>query len=72
MVAYVMQCIGSFILVGEEIPTYPFVLANNDILNINDSYLAELEAEHNRCGYQDFIDKFLQFPPPENQPVEPV
>ncbi|KAI9703449.1 MAG: hypothetical protein M1820_005922 [Bogoriella megaspora] len=61
-------CIGSFDVVGQEIPTYPFVVANNDILNINDSYLATLESVHQSCGYADWFDKYLQFPPPGNQP----
>ena len=65
-------CIGSFLLVGQEIPTYPFVMANNEILNLNQSTLDDLESMHYKCGYADFYDKYLTFPPPGNQPAEPV
>ena len=65
-------CIGSFIIVGQEIPAYPFVLANQEILGLDQSTLDKMEALHNKCGYADFIDKYLTFPPPGNQPEEPV
>jgi carboxypeptidase D len=65
-------CIGSFVLVGQEIPTYPFVAAHQEILGLDQETMDKLEKMHNHCGYADFIDKYLQFPPPGNQPEEPV
>ncbi len=50
-------CIGEFLRVGQEIPTFDFVKANNDILNLNDTFMAELEQQHINCGYRDYIDK---------------
>ncbi|KAL9073142.1 MAG: hypothetical protein Q9157_004855 [Trypethelium eluteriae] len=61
-------CIGSFDVVGQEIPTYPFVAANNEILNLNQSTLDTLASQHESCGYAKFIDTYMQFPPPGNQP----
>ncbi|KAK5168933.1 uncharacterized protein LTR77_006242 [Saxophila tyrrhenica] len=61
-------CIGEFLRVGQEIPTFDFVMANRDILNLNDTFIAQLEQEHINCGYRDYIDKYMQFPPPEHQP----
>ena len=65
-------CIGSFVLVGQEIPTYPFVMAHQEILGLEQDTLDKMEKMHNQCGYADFIDKYLTFPPPGNQPEEPV
>lgn len=56
----------------EEIPTYPFVEANNNILNLNETTMAALKAKHESCGYADWIDTYLQFPPPGNQPQVPT
>lgn len=65
-------CIGDFIRVGQEIVAYPFVMANQEILGLDQSTLDKMENLHNKCGYQDFIDKYMQFPPPEVQPEYPV
>ena len=65
-------CIGSFDVVGQEIPTYSFVKANNDILNFNQSFLDKMEAISSECGYTDWMDTYLTFPPPGNQPEVPV
>lgn len=62
-------CIGEFDYVQEEIPTYPFVEANNNLFNFNESFLATLESLHKSCGYADFIDRYYKFPPTENQPT---
>ncbi|KAJ6088916.1 hypothetical protein N7499_004167 [Penicillium canescens] len=61
-------CIGQFDYVQEEIPVVPFVQQNANLFNFNESFMAELEKKHKSCGYEDFIDKYLTFPPPETQP----
>lgn len=50
-------CIGEFLRVGQEIPTYRFAKANNNILNLNDTFMAQLEQESIRCGYEDYMEK---------------
>ncbi|KAJ5294471.1 hypothetical protein N7508_009292 [Penicillium antarcticum] len=61
-------CIGQFDYVQEEVPVVPFVQQNANLFNFNESFMAELEKKHKSCGYEEFIDKYLTFPPPEHQP----
>ena len=49
-------CIGEFDTVQEEIPTYPFIEANQQLFNFNESFMATLKSIHEDCGYADFID----------------
>lgn len=49
-------------------PVVPFVQENANLFNFNESFMAELERKHTSCGYEEFIDKYLTFPPPEVQP----
>lgn len=37
-------------------------------MGYNASFLAQLEASHESCGYADFLDKYLTFPPSGVQP----
>ena len=61
-------CIGQFDYVQQEVPSVPYVLENNNLFGFNDSFLEQLEESHRSCGYADYIEKYLQFPPPCNQP----
>lgn len=61
-------CIGQFDYVQEEAPVVPFVQQNANLFNFNKTFMAELEHLHQQCGYADFIDKYLTFPPTEVQP----
>lgn len=60
--------IGETIFVQEQIPTYPFVEANANLFNFDKTTMAELKELHETCGYQDYIQRYLKFPPTENQP----
>ncbi|GES66077.1 serine-type carboxypeptidase F [Aspergillus terreus] len=61
-------CIGQFDYVQEEVPAVPFVQQNANLFNFNASFMAELESLHESCGYKDFIDQYLVFPPSDVQP----
>jgi carboxypeptidase D len=61
-------CIGQFDYVQEEVPAVPFVVANNNLFNFNESFLAQLQGLHESCGYADYIDKYLTFPASGVQP----
>lgn len=50
-------CIGEFLRVGMEIPTYDFVMANNEILGFSPETLADLEQQHVSCGYADYMER---------------
>ncbi|KAJ5174867.1 uncharacterized protein N7482_000744 [Penicillium canariense] len=61
-------CIGQFDYVQEEIPVVPFIKKNANLFNFNETFMAELEHLHQSCGYEEFIDTYLTFPPPKEQP----
>ncbi|KAJ6131487.1 hypothetical protein N7523_001193 [Penicillium sp. IBT 18751x] len=61
-------CIGQFDYVQEEIPAVPFVQKNANLFGFNETFMADLEHLHKKCGYADYIDKYLTFPPPHEQP----
>lgn len=61
-------CIGDFVVTQEEYVTYPFLEKNNAILNLNDSFMSQMESLHQSCGYADYIDQYLTFPASGVQP----
>lgn len=60
--------IGSWNSIQEQIVTVPFVLANNNILNLNQSFLNALQDAHSSCGYADYLNQYYTFPPSGVQP----
>ncbi|KAA8647348.1 hypothetical protein EYZ11_012953 [Aspergillus tanneri] len=61
-------CIGQFDYVQEEVPAVPFVQENANLFNFNASFMEKLESLHKSCGYADYMDQYLVFPPPKVQP----
>lgn len=61
-------CIGQFDYVQEEAPVVPFVQKHANLFNFNDTFMDELAHLHTSCGYAEYIDKYLTFPPPAVQP----
>lgn len=61
-------CIGEFVSIQEEYVAVPFVQENNNILNLNNTFMAELENLQQTCGYQAYLDKYFTFPPSGVQP----
>ena len=51
----------------------PFVHYWGHIFNLNDTTMAALSAAHKDCGYEEYMAKYLTFPPPaESAPVPPA
>lgn len=46
----------------------PFVQQWNNVLNLNDSFVAELENLHETCGYAKYLEQYLTFPASGVQP----
>ncbi|KAE9975882.1 hypothetical protein EG328_002927 [Venturia inaequalis] len=61
-------CIGQFDYVQEQVPAVPFVQANQQFFNFDSSFMSNIESLHKSCGYDNFITKYLKFPPPGIQP----
>ena len=61
-------CIGSY-AVQNDITVSPFIQQNNNVLNLNKSYLADIEALDESCGYTAFREQYMSFPPNGTQPT---
>ncbi|KKK15424.1 hypothetical protein P175DRAFT_0484905 [Aspergillus ochraceoroseus IBT 24754] len=61
-------CIGQFDYVQQEAPAVPYVLEHAAFFNFNASFLEELESLHESCGYKDYLEEYLVFPPSGVQP----
>ena len=44
-------------------------MKNAQFLNFNASYLEQLATAHVGCGYAEYIEKYLRFPPSGVQPA---
>ena len=55
-------CIGSFVYTQEEAVTVPFLVQNNNMINLNTSFISQLEELDKTCGYADYREKYLTFP----------
>lgn len=60
-------CIGSYAYTNNAFIN-KFVHDNNNVLGFNDSFLAMLDDMHESCGYADFINDYLVYPPNGTQP----
>jgi carboxypeptidase D len=64
-------CIGSYEYVAEEATLYAFVEANNNMIRLNASFMAQLKALDESCGYAEFRKKYYTFPASGIQPSAP-
>ena len=61
--------IGDFEYTQEEVWAVPFVLENQVMLNMNASFLAELESLDESCGYAALREQYFTFPASGVQPA---
>jgi len=62
-------CIGSCDIIQTQLVSYPFIEENNNMIGLNKSYLAKLEGLHERCGFKQYIDRYMTFPASGVQPT---
>ncbi|TFY81154.1 hypothetical protein EWM64_g2853 [Hericium alpestre] len=55
--------------VQEEIPALRFAQANQNVFPFNSSFWAELQTISDECGYTDYLDKFVTYPPKGQLPL---
>lgn len=60
-------CIGAYD-VQNDMYTLPFAEANNNVINYNASFMEHLATMDEECGFSDFRDQYMQFPPSGVQP----
>jgi carboxypeptidase D len=59
---------GSFSL-AEDIVTVPFVDKWKDIFALNDTFTESMHKSAQGCGYTDYLNKYLVYPPAGSQPA---
>ncbi|KAK1237372.1 hypothetical protein MKX08_002997 [Trichoderma sp. CBMAI-0020] len=55
-------------IVQADVPILPFITRYQDILPFDDNQLSEYRGTHEDCGFAEFFDKYLVFPPSGIQP----
>lgn len=56
--------------VQDSVTVVPFVDYHNNLMTFNDSYSAYLHQQHVDCGYANYSDTYLHYPPPGPQPTD--
>lgn len=57
--------------VQQDIPALPFVEYHQNLFHLNDTFMASVRSRDKSCGYADFRDKYMKFPPPGKLPTPP-
>ncbi|KAF7315184.1 Carboxypeptidase [Mycena indigotica] len=53
----------SYGVVQQDIPALRFAQANKNVFPFNSTFMAQLQATSDSCGYTDYVDKFVTYPP---------
>jgi carboxypeptidase D len=61
-------CIGAYDSVQQQLPTVPFVKANNEHFKFEDEIIEDMETMHESCGHKAHLQKYLTFPAAGVQP----
>lgn len=48
----------------EAVPLVPFVNFWSNVLNLNETFMQQLNAVNDRCNYTTYYDEYFRFPPP--------
>lgn len=56
-------------LVQQEIPALRFALAHKDLFPFNASFYAQLQNISDSCGFTDYLDNFVTYPPKGQLPL---
>jgi carboxypeptidase D len=52
-----------------EIPAVPFVYTNENIFNLNASFLSYLDEQNKKCGYANYTQLYVSYPPSGSLPT---
>lgn len=62
-------CIGNWDFVQQEVTAVPFVQSNLNVMGYNATFMSQMDSLFHSCGYADWIDEYLVFPPSGQQPA---
>lgn len=55
-------------VVQDALTAVPYADFHHNLMPFNESFSKDIHDLHNSCGFADYIDKYLQYPPPGPQP----
>ncbi|KAF2259867.1 serine carboxypeptidase [Lojkania enalia] len=61
-------CIGEYVWGQQQAVAFPYIQQYNPVIGFNQSFLEKLEALDKSCGYADFREQYMSFPPSGVQP----
>jgi len=61
----------SYDVVQQQIPAVPMVESLQPLFNFNDSYMADIRQRADECGYTEFMETAMTFPPTGPLPTPP-
>jgi carboxypeptidase D len=64
--------IGSYDYIQEQLVAWPYIEENSNMIGLNKSYMAQLKAQDESCGYAAYRDKYAVYPAAGVQPVTPA
>ena len=53
----------------QEVPVVPYLNYWSDVFSLNESFTAAVQQRADSCGYTDYFNKYLTFPPPGPFPM---
>ncbi|KAI0317696.1 alpha/beta-hydrolase [Amylostereum chailletii] len=68
---WVSDPVLTYDVVQEEIPAVDFVHKYEHVFAFNQSFMAQLDATAEKCGYTGWIDKYVTYPPTGPLPTPP-
>ena len=71
MVSLVLACIKTSAINPERAPAVAALNYFEKVFSLNDTFTAEINAKADKCGYTDFLNKALTYPPPKDFPTAP-
>jgi carboxypeptidase D len=60
----------TFNVIAEQVPAVQFVDYHRNLFPFNDSFTEYIHNKSDACGYTDYIEKYLKFPPPGPFPTK--
>jgi carboxypeptidase D len=60
--------IGQYEYVGQSVPLVPYVKKYAEFFNYNETFLQYLDTAYEQCGYKEYYEKYMAFPPAGVQP----
>lgn len=61
----------SYDVVQQQVPAVPMIEYFDTLFNLNDTYMDHIRGLHQSCGYADFMEIAMQFPPTGPLPTPP-